>query len=282
MNEFIFGFEVEFGGTSERFVSEEAYKAQQSLKTEYMSRDMTNMHTISELREQLVEKQGYIKVLEERIASQRAVNKNVEKQKLDAHLRCGIYEEDIRARDDEISILESHNVNQQKELARLNKTLERERKRNKELEELYSGAQKDVSMLNLKVMELNQGIRNSTDLSWKEKYDELEEKYNELKEKKPDYAKILNLPWKAKYDELETKYTEDSRALNGVINELRECLKNNDDQNNMTCKKLGDDLAYITDRCAKAEHTIDVIKEALIDGDYIRGIEQLSKRRNNK
>lgn len=144
-------------------------------------------------------------------------------------------------------------LNQQKELANLNKVLEKERKRNKELEELYSGAQKDVSMLNLKVMELNEGVRNSNDLTWKEKYDELNK-----------------------------KYTADSTSLNAMINELRRRLKDNNNQTNITCKKLADDLTYITDRCTKAEHTIEAIKEVLIDGDYIRGIEQLSRRRNDK
>ena len=247
------GFEVESLGVSDRFVSEDAFIAQRNLKDEYMRRDIKNSETISELRKQLEEKQDYIKTLEERIASQRTANKSVESQKLDAQRRCGIYREDIIEKDDAIKQLEAHNENQRKELANLNKVLEKEHKRNKELEELYSGAQKDASMLNLKVMELNQGIRDSADLTWKEKY-----------------------------DELETKYAEDSKALNGVINELRKRLKNNNDQNNTTCKKLADDLAYITDRCAKAEHTIDVIKDALIDGDYIRGIEQLSRRRNNK
>lgn len=235
MNEFTIGFEVEFSGTSERFVSEEAYKTQQKLKDEYMSRDTKHMETISELKKQLTAKQDYIKTLEERIASQRTVIKSVESQKLDAQLKYySRYKEDIMEKDNTIAQLEAHNENQRKELANLNKVLERERKRNKELEELYSGAQKDVSMLNLKVMELNQGICNSAVLTWKEKY-----------------------------DELETKYKADSDALNAVINELRIRIKSDNEHNNETCKKLADDLAYITDRCSKAEHTINAIKEIL-------------------
>lgn len=57
-------------------------------------------------------------------------------------------------------------LNQRKELRNLNKALERERKRNKELEELYSSAQ---------------GIRGSEDLSWKEKYDTLNEEMKALR-----------------------------------------------------------------------------------------------------
>lgn len=238
-------------GASERFVSEEAYKTQQKLKDDYMQRDQKHSETISDLRKQLEEKQGYIKVLEERIASQRTANKSVENQKLDAQLRCSMYEEDIRARNNEISMLESHNINQQKELANLNKALEKERKRNKELEELYSRAQRDVGMLNMKVMELNQGIRDSADLTWEEKYDELEE-----------------------------KYIADSTSLNGVINELRKRLKEKDDKIEALesgikeLSEANDELKEITRRLqknnmhleycrAKAERTIDIIKEAL-------------------
>lgn len=270
MNEFTIGFEVEFSGTSERFVSEEAYKTQQKLKDEYMSRDTKHMETISELREQLAAKQDYIKTLEERIASQRIANKSIEDQKLDAQLRCGIYREDVMERDNTIKQLETHNENQRKELTNLNKVLERERKRNKELEELYSSAQKDVSMLNLKVMELNQGIRDSADLTWKEKY-----------------------------DELNAKYTSDSTSLNGVINELRRRLNQRDykievletgikelseakSDLDKKIRSLENDENYTTrlkDRCSKAENTIDAIKEALIDGNYIHGIDL---RRNEK
>lgn len=167
------GFEVESLGVSDRFVSEDAFIAQRNLKDEYMRRDQKHSETISELRKQLEEKQDYIKTLEERIASQRIANKSIEDQKLDAQCRCGIYREDVMERDNTIKQLEAHNENQRKELCNLNKALERERKRNKELEELYSNAQRDVSMLNLKVMELNQGIRDSVDLTWKEKYDKL-------------------------------------------------------------------------------------------------------------
>jgi septal ring factor EnvC (AmiA/AmiB activator) len=169
---------------------------------------------------------------------------------------------------DYISQLSKNVLNQRKELRNLNKALERERKRNKELEELYSGAQKDVSMLNLKVMELNQGIRNSTDLTWKEKY-----------------------------DELEAKYTADYTSLNGVINELRKRLKQKDDKiealesgikelsdaNDDLKKKIRtleyNDTEYLKNRCGKAESTIDTIKEALVNGDYIHRIDL---RRNNE
>lgn len=264
------GFEVESLGVSDRFVSEDAFIAQRNLKDEYMRRDQKHSETISELRKELKEKQDYIKTLEERIASQRTANKSIEDQKLDAQLRCGIYREDVMERDNIIKQLEAHNENQRKELASLNKVLECERKRNKELEELYSGAQKDVCMLNLKVMELNQGIRDSTDLTWKEKY-----------------------------DELSARYTSDSTSLNGVINELRKRLKQKDekiealesgikelsDANDDLKKKiisLEDNEMYtlrLKDRCGKAERTIDVIKDALIDGDYIHHIDL---RRNNK
>lgn len=212
-------------GTSERVVSEEAYKTQQKLKDDYMQRDQKHMETISELRKQLEEKQDYIKILEKRITSQRITIKVSENNKLDAILKCSMYRKDIESRNDEIEKLQNENkvlkarlknvigidytdstdyiaclhnnvLNQRKELRNLNKALERERKRNGELEELYSSAQKDVCMLNLKVMELNQGIRDSTDLTWKEKY-----------------------------DELEAKYMADSTALNDIINELRKRLK---------------------------------------------------------
>lgn len=36
---------------------------------------------------------------------------------------------------------------------------------------------------------------------------------------------------------------------------------------------------HLKDRCTKAEHTIDTIKRALVDGDYIHGIDL---RRNEK
>lgn len=264
------GFEVESLGVSDRFVSEDAFIAQRNLKDEYMRRDQKHSETISELRKELKEKQDYIKTLEERIASQRIANKSIEDQKLDAQCRCGIYREDVMERDNTIKQLEAHNENQRKELAKLNKALERERKRNKELDELYSNAQRDVSMLNLKVMELNQGIRDSDDLTWKEKY-----------------------------DELNAKYTSDSTSLNGVINELRRRLNQRDykievletgikelseakSDLDKKIRSLENDENYTTrlkDRCSKAENTIDAIKEALIDGNYIHGIDL---RRNNK
>lgn len=160
-----------------------------------------------------------------------------------------------------IAQLHKNVLNQRKELRNLNKALERECKRTKELEELYSRAQGDVSMLNLKVMELNQGIRDSTDLTWKEKY-----------------------------DELKNKYISDSTSLNGVINELRNRLKVKDDKIDALesgikeLSEAGDDLKkalhtaqyndvpYLKNRCTKAEHTIDAIKEALADGGYIQHI----------
>lgn len=203
------GFEVEALGVSDRFVSEDAFIAQRNLKDEYMRRDLKHSETISELKKELKEKQDYIKTLEDRIASQRTAIKSYENQKLDAQLRYySEYKEDIMEKDNTIAQLEARNENQRKELANLNKVLERERKKNKELEQLYSSAQRDVSMLNLKVMELNQGIRSSTDLTWKEKYDELKEKYRELND----------------------KYTADSTSLNVVITELRKRLKQRDDK----------------------------------------------------
>lgn len=261
-------------GASERFVSEETYKTQQKLKDDYMQRDQKHMEIISKLRKQLEEMQDYIKNLEGRINNQKKVINKMKEQKDEAVEGVNMYNysnmilggklEELenenkvlkaRLKDaigidytdstDYIAQLHKNVLNQRKELRNLNKALERERKRNKELEGLYSSAQNSIAMLNMKVMELNQGIRDSEDLRWKEKYDELEEK------------------WKEKYSELGARYTADSTSLNGVINELRKRLKNNNDQNNTTCKKLADDLAYITDRCAKAEHTIEAIKEAL-------------------
>lgn len=170
---------------------------------------------------------------------------------------------------DYIAQLNKNVLNQRKELRNLNKTLERERKRNKELEELYSNAQRDVSMLNLKVMELNQGIRDSADLTWKEKY-----------------------------DAIETEYTEDTKALNGVIHTLRGRLKQKDDKiealesgvkelsdaNDALKKKIRtleyNDIEYLKKRCSKAEHTIEAIKETLANGGYIYRTE--SKEENNK
>ena len=225
MNEFIFGFEMEFNGTSERFVSEEAYKTQQKLKDYYMQRDQRHMETISELRKLLKEKQNYIKTLEERINNQKKEINGMKTQKDEAveGINQGIHDSTdltwkekydelfmCAAMDEAASVIDQLTekvLNQRKELARLNKVLEKERKRNKELEELYSHAQGDVSMLNMKVMELNQGIRDSTDLTWKEKY-----------------------------DELEAKYAADSNSLNAVIADLRNRMKDNINQNGITCK----------------------------------------------
>lgn len=165
---------------------------------------------------------------------------------------------------DYIAQLHKNVLNQRKELRNLNKALERERKRNKELEELYSGSQSSVAMLNMKVMELNQGIRDSDYLTWKEKY-----------------------------DELNSKYTSDSTSLNGVINELRRRLNQRDykievletgikelsEAKSDLDKKiisLKDNEMYtisLKDRCGKAERTINAIKEALSDGDYIHGMD---------
>jgi hypothetical protein len=39
------------------------------------------------------------------------------------------------------------------------------------------------------------------------------------------------------------------------------------------------DLDHIAERCSKAEHTIDAIKETLVDGNYIHNIDL---RGNNK
>jgi chromosome segregation ATPase len=268
------GFEVESLGVSDRFVSEDAFIAQRNLKDEYMRRDTKHMETISELRKQLEEKQDYIKTLEERINNQKnVINKiygAIEAADITNPLSRKIASLNVKLEDlekleelqnenkvlkerlkdatgieytdstDYIAQLHKNVLNQRKELRNLNKALERERKRNKELEELYSGAQRDVSMLNLKVMELNQGIRNSEDLTWKEKY-----------------------------NELEAKYKSDSAALTACINELKRCSKDDNKQNDETCKKLLADLDHIAERCSKAEHTIDAIKEALEDGGYI-------------
>lgn len=180
MNEFTVGFEVDFGGMSERFVSEEAYKTQQKLKDDYMRRDQKHMETISELRNGIAEMRDHISELETKIA------------------------------------------NQSKEISRLLKNQEKLKAEVANDDKTISGLKANNAMLVKKIGELNEGIRNSEDLTWKEKYDE-----------------------------------------------LRMRMKDNNEQNDNTCKKLWADINHISERCRKAEEKLSQIHS------FIHGEEHL-------
>jgi predicted nucleic acid-binding Zn-ribbon protein len=192
------GFEVDFGGMSERFVSEEAFKIQKKLKDDYMRRDQKYMETISELRN------------------------GIEKMR------------------DHISELETKIVNQSKEITRLLKNQEKLKAEVANDEKTIFAHQTNNAMLLKKIEELYAGIRNSDDLTWKEKY-----------------------------DELETKYKADSDALNAVTSKMRMRMKDNNEQNDETCKKLWEDINHISERCRIAEDKVKSL-EAAIEGYEIK------------
>ena len=172
MNEFTIGFEVDFEGMSERFVSEEAFKTQQKLKDDYMRRDQKHMETISELRKEIEEMRDYIKTLEERINSQKKVINKIYGSSSAANITNSLL-------DGKVEELNTKIANQSKEITRLLKNQEKLKAEIANDDKTISSLQANNAMLLKKIDELYEGIRNSADLTWKEKYDDLKKKTND-------------------------------------------------------------------------------------------------------
>lgn len=220
-----------------------------------------------------------------------------------------------------IKKLVDHIEAQGKQLRELNMTIEKKNKTIEKYEREKKELQKNNSYLIKKVDELNEGIRNSKDLTWKQKYDALlhsskqaigalQKKCQEYKnDAVPSVAKAVRCPWgnnaeiisakTIRIKELEEKLKNEVRAnkdLNTIINSKVKRIEKLEEENKKLERSnldMGDTIGlyveefkklkdYISELEAKVKDLEAANEKLLVQDRVHNGVISLSSELNTK